>query len=70
MTVRELIGALAELPKEAFDLEVRTEGCDCHGDAGSVEVYNASNRAINLVKGQPPKDGDYVLICRGEDEDK
>lgn len=35
MTVAELITELQKMPP---DLEVTTEGCDCYGDVGSVEV--------------------------------
>lgn len=51
MTVKELIEILQEFPP---DMPVLTEGCDCYGDAYSVDII---------------KDGDcsYVLIERKEE---
>ena len=40
MTVIELIKALAEHPS---DMPVYTEGCDCFGEAGSLEVIEDFN---------------------------
>jgi hypothetical protein len=37
MTVTQLIVALQQMPSDAL---VITEGCDCYGDAGSVELVN------------------------------
>ena len=38
MTARQLAEALMQLPEEVQNLPVTTEGCDCDGDAGSIEV--------------------------------
>lgn len=38
MTVKELAEALLALPAEDQGKEVKTEGCDCYGDAGRLEV--------------------------------
>lgn len=38
MTVRQLIAALSGLPEDILDYPVETEGCDCDGDAGSLET--------------------------------
>ena len=49
MTVQQLIDALAAI--EDKTREVITEGCDCNGDLGSVEVYGSYvylNRTVTI----------------------
>lgn len=41
MKVRDLLAALRECPPDA---EVLTEGCDCHGDVASLELYGPGRR--------------------------
>lgn len=41
LTVRQLIAELQKLPEETLDWEVTTEGCDCYGDIGRVEVADS-----------------------------
>ena len=54
MTARELIAALQKLSEAELDLNVSTEGCDCFGDVGTVEVgesyptYKNQQRIVNL----------------------
>jgi len=38
MTVKKLIELLTALSEEDQEKEVYTEGCDCTGDVGSLEV--------------------------------
>ncbi len=47
MTVKELREALSRLED---DLEVKTEGCDCYGDAKGVETYTTDDgRQVVLI---------------------
>ena len=47
VTVAQLI---VELQKLDGNLEVMTEGCDCDGDAGSIEVANRYKNAFNELQ--------------------
>jgi hypothetical protein len=49
MRVKELI---AELQKFDGDLEVITEGCDCDGDVGSVQLIPAEIGRLGENKGK------------------
>jgi hypothetical protein len=46
-TVGELIKALSKLPES---YRVRTEGCDCYGDAVSLNVDNG-NKIVEIMRG-------------------
>lgn len=53
MTVQDLVKELLRMPQ---DKEVALEGCDCHGDAASVELETWQGTETGRV-----------LICRPED---
>lgn len=46
MTVKELRDKLAEMPD---DLPVRTEGCDCDGDAASV-IFEEGDSSVYISR--------------------
>jgi hypothetical protein len=49
LTVKELLEALAKFDPE---LEIWTEGCDCYGDVGSVDLLrvNADETVVLLAR--------------------
>lgn len=70
MKVSELIEALKTMPPE---LEVNTEGCDCYGDVGRVELKPEEKytlTAVNLDGTHGPKtektEPAYVILWRSE----
>lgn len=46
MNVRELIARLRKMPQE---IEVKTEGCDCEGDAYGVEEKTYGSTKYVLI---------------------
>lgn len=49
MKVKELIEKLKAFPD---DLEVWTEGCDCYGDIGEVEIAQSEDEETNKIVNQ------------------
>lgn len=50
----ELLNELANLNVDELNLEVHTEGCDCHGVAGDVKIFEdtlfGENDSVILIK--------------------
>jgi len=55
MKVRELIHELNKISD--MELEVRTEGCDCWGDVGSVDVKEFVDGSFCLLSRSVGNDG-------------
>jgi len=49
LTVAELIEELKKAPQDA---KVFTEGCDCYGDVGSVEI-DKNGKEVGLMRTSP-----------------
>lgn len=62
MTVAELIEKLKALPPEVQSYTVNTQGCDCHGEIGDLEV-NHEERYTDRT-GAPVHVEAYVMLLR------